>query len=168
MSFAKQHGPLVVLNAAVLAGVAAWVAWLWPGSNVLAGGDASLPTAIEPLPSLKPTTYESLLARPLFAPGRRPVQIKVRPTVQEAMPVAVPAPRLLGIAGDESGLGALLIDSSGRRSHLIRPGAQFAGWTVVAVGSRVVKIKNGATVTELPLRQAANVSGPKDTTKDGR
>lgn len=163
-----HHGPLVVLNAAVLAGVAAWAFSLWPGAGLSVGAEGASPTAIAPLPNHKPTTHQSLVQRPLLSPTRRPVAAKVQPAAQEAAVVATPAPTLLGIAGVESRLGALLMDSSGRRSHLVRPGDTFGGWTVVAVGSRVVRIRNGAAVTDLHLRRSAKSPAPSDAATLGR
>ncbi len=159
MSSLKQSGVLLVLNAVVVAAVAIWANTLWPAPGLGAGAGDTHAAPIQALPNVRPVANDAIAARPLFAPSRRAAPAAPLPAAKRVAPASPSAPSLLGVVGEDTRLGALFVDEAGRRSHLVWPGEAFAGWTLVSVGSRVVRIRSGASIVDLPLRQAGSSQG---------
>lgn len=52
-------------------------------------------------------------------------------------------------------MGALFQDSAGLRSHLMLPGQSFAGWKLLAVRARSVRLQSAGSIVDVPLRPKA-------------
>lgn len=154
MSVFLRERVLVALNVAVLLGSVAWaVVRLRPGSAALPPViAASTPNGRPVLPEVRTDQIE---AQPLFHQSRQPPKLAQAPlstVASPAPPPPQPLPVLLGVAGSEDHLGALLEDGANSKRKLVHAGQLFGAWTVVEVRPRRVQLRDGKKTVELVLR----------------
>lgn len=152
MTIFLRERVLVALNVAVLLGSVAW-ALLRVGPSEAPSPPAATVSAPKEILVLPEVATEQLEAQPLFHQSRQPQQeaegaqaTAETPTQPQSLPV------LLGVAGKDGHLGALLEDSATSTRQLVAVGSVFAGWSVEDVGARHVQLRNGKTSVVLSLR----------------
>ena len=116
---------------------------------------AALPPAIA-LEAVPASAFDGVLARPLFAPSRRPPPDAPAPLV-DAVPEAAPFEiELVGvvIAGDER---LALVRQPGLPVLVrVETGAAIGGWTVEAIEPDHVLFRSGTRLEEVRLRDDAS------------
>jgi hypothetical protein len=92
---------------------------------------------------LRQDWLQTVLARPLFEPTRRPVSTGTQPG-----PAAVPAlPRLAGVLVSQAGREVIFADSDGKPT-ILREGASISGFKVLSISAGQVTVQgpNGQLV----------------------
>jgi hypothetical protein len=121
-------------------------------------GEASA-EALSVVPALE-DALASAMARPLFAPSRRPPAsvaeelAKAEAVVEKSAPAPQLDARLVGlyVSGYTEGV---ILQTAGERKRLLL-GESHEGWTLFEVESRGAIFKNGPQLTTLPLEYAGN------------
>lgn len=158
-SLLKYRGLLLLNLIALVAGLG----WGWVSLRDSRQADVAAfePGAMATMQSVEvpAAAVDALSARPLFNPLRRP---------PAAVPGAAgaelaPPPILVGVVGELGRQGVLLQNAEGGRSGLVRPQQSFAGWTVVSVRPRQVRLQSGDRVVVLTMR-----AGPGEQQEQGR
>jgi hypothetical protein len=121
-----------------------------------AGSSAAMPKETVPRPGPgepQPNMVESILARPLFSPGRRPA-------ARERVVVAPELPRLSGIVTMPEFRRAIFETPGAGRSGMsvVSEADTIGGWTVLAIGThKVVLTRQGAMLLLTPAFRTAVV-----------
>ncbi|MBV9782219.1 MAG: hypothetical protein JO264_00215 [Acidisphaera sp.] len=134
----------------------------WPDEAAGSADAAPIPTAMpvkvsapEPPVVDAPELVRSLLARPLFSPGRRP------PADAVATPKGEPLPRLTGIVVSPAGRYALFQPGANLRTRVLVAGEAIGGWTVRDVAADAITLAQGSQSLVLrPAFEAAPVPPP--------
>lgn len=127
--------PILALLAAALSGVIAWtVADHRPppqAQAVVPVAPAALAAASRP--NDPGTPAQTILARPLFDPARRPP-----PVVAAGSGASEPPPRLTALIAGPFGRRAILV--MGEQSRTVEAGAVLGEWTVTSIGATSVAV----------------------------
>jgi hypothetical protein len=92
----------------------------------------------------------TVLARPLFAPGRRPPAL--------ATDGRSAAPRLSGIVVWPAGRVAMVQATSGKRTNAVAKGGVVDGWTVADITSDTITVQRAGDSVTLGLKFAAQTA----------
>ena len=131
------------------------------GTNAPVAPNLKLATPLDYKPAAQ---FAETINRPLFNPGRRPVQREVAAADSvEAQPSEL---QLVGVVkSGGSGARALIRASGTQAGKWIAEGEQFNGWTLRAIGERSVVVEAGGRSHELalgaPRRQAEEAPAPE-------
>ncbi|MFO0157760.1 MAG: hypothetical protein ACK51V_01825 [bacterium] len=155
-----NHRGLLLLNLLALLCGLGWAAVVlrdaWQPDGV--ASEPRVAATVQPI-AMPEAAVGTLTARPLFNPRRRPPAV----VASSAGAELVPPPVLVGVVGELGRPGVLLQNAAGGRSGLLRPQQSFAGWTVVSVRPRQVRLQSGDRVVVLTLR-----AGPGDQQEQSR
>ena len=115
---------------------------------------AGEPQLRNPLFYVRRESLKETVARPLFAPDRRPPR-KPKPVVKRQPP---PKPRikknyfrLLGVVRGEQGTIALLSDKRDGRYFRVGPGDYIDGWSIIRVDAEQVTMSHKSKTVTLSL-----------------
>ncbi len=97
----------------------------------------------------------TILAQPLFMPGRRP------PSVAPVVARAVPSPRLTGTVVSSSGKRAFFVDAG--KPKTVGESERIGVWTVQAIGAGSVTLAGPGETWELRVAYATNSPDPVKT-----
>jgi hypothetical protein len=156
-------GLLVALNALVVLGVVRLLATPVDVSPTLPagsrGGTAPGAGADPGALDLSGLDYNQVLARPLFAPDRRPWQEPESPEMVELAPepeifdeTAAPAElQLIGIGIANGRASALIVDPAGGDPEWVAEGDSIADWTVGTISEQSVVLEGAGGAVSLNL-----------------
>lgn len=131
--------------------------WTWQPAS-LPVADAARPVPVmppPPHPAASPSHgqfFSEILARPLFAPDRRPVA-----GVAAADPTL---PRLAGVISTPEGIIAIFQPENGGKPVLVHSGEQVAGWDVEGIAGQQVTLRKGGQSMVLHPRFASVEAAP--------
>jgi general secretion pathway protein N len=163
MNGPKRSGPALLLPLLVCSLLAAMVYLELESAPRLAaavapGGDsmdvAPLPPAVayEPPPA---STFDGVLARPLFSPSRRPPDDAPALAVEAAPVLAAFELELVGVLINGEERVALVRQPGVAVLLRLAPGAVAAGWTVESIEPDRVLFRSGTRLEEAQLRDDA-------------
>jgi hypothetical protein len=163
----RDRRTLAAAGAATLACLA--VAWIGGGANSAGGADGGI---VMP-PHLSMTvwrkiasidTFNSIAARPIFSPTRRPsapvakqalARVKLSPVT---VPPRSPADALVAVAiGPERRVAVVRLGSG--RTRVLMEGDHVEGWTMAQIAPDHVVLQNGATSALLPFPRLQRLGG---------
>lgn len=101
--------------------------------------------------------YSAFVERPLFDPSRRPPEPEAE-VVEEAAPAALPNIfALVGIIIDGGTRIAFLQQRSPLQVYRVVEGQEIEGWAIETIGLDRVVLRQGSSVVEIELQEAAAV-----------
>ena len=140
-----------------------------PGNRAPCAGDSGLVTRVEHAPRPDTTElataldkktaeqFQETVGRPLFNPGRRPVQRDEAAAEPQAGPAEL---RLIGVMKSASQPPrALLRSANEANGKWIDEGAEFNGWKLRKVNERSVIVQSGSRSQELMLSMPRRAPG---------
>ncbi|MES2161404.1 MAG: hypothetical protein V4476_09645 [Pseudomonadota bacterium] len=159
MSWRKlsRTGWLLLLNGATLLLI---VAALWLRLRPESPPAAAAPGGGERTIAVRHPSVADLAQAPLFSPSRQPQpEPKADGQPAQAALAVGDAPVLIGVVGDNGAFRALLEDRAGANRELLRRGATFAGWTLLAVDRKTAQLGAGERRVVLDLSETRPGSG---------